>query len=76
MGKKVLSIHLKATVNLIEFLAAFQTKLHMYSYSVAVGSQIYSFAIARLINFTSLCKRFIVAYVSLGEGIVDCSKVL
>ena len=31
MGKKVLSIHLKATVNLIGFLAAFQTKLHMYS---------------------------------------------
>lgn len=76
MGKKVLSIHLKATSNLIGFLAAFQTKLQMYSCSISVGSKICSFAAARLINFISLCKRFTVAYVALGKRIVDCCKVL
>lgn len=75
MGKKVLSIHLKDTANLIGFLATFQTKLQMYSYSISVGSKICSFAAANLINFTSLCKRFTVAYVALGERIVDCCKV-
>lgn len=76
MGKKVLSIHLKTADNLIGFLPAFQTKLQMYSYSIAVGNKICSFAAARLINFTSLCKRFTVAYVALGKRIVDCCKVL
>lgn len=48
----------------------------MYSYSIAVRNKICSFAAARLINFTSLCKRFTVAYVALGKRIVDCCKVL
>lgn len=75
-GKKDLSIHFKATANLIGFLADFQAKLQAYSYSISVGSKICSFAAARLINFTSLCKRFTVAYVALGKRIVGWCKVL